>query len=553
MSLLPKTRLLNGALLGYLLLSAAVTGIRAQNAGLDEQVGYFPTYEESGILATDDYDYLRSSGGALSGPDLDRWASTGGIWPYEYEAGGLSRVQRFLQPVDYILRPLTPGETTVVQGPLSESWIQLGASFPFLTRTYHVEKSSFADMFGMEATQYSPFFFDVLAISALAAYVDASGPEYDQSGLSGDSFQSALSVDLRFGMKLTDRTSLVVAGTVYFIFSDDEDVSFYLDGGGLSAFANLMYQVELGSWDISVFDYMLPISTRRLLYYETNTGGGIQQAGNHYIGIPETIDSGDWWNSEGQYMVNTAGFTAGTFIGESLRFLAGFARMDTWRWDNFSIHQGTEYSSAGLFYDGYESWIAPSLTWTMSTQEFRDPQHLVTLNATAPISPNITAYGSLGYSFGDEYEGQYYSFGLNYNQTSRLRHSVTYSSGYHDVLIGQDFLGHRAAYNIGYALGPRITLGGYAESFWGDEQSGDAQVYSASAAFALWNYTNLSFMAGYLNNDSDDETIRSDQWYYNVTLSTQLATRLSAQLTYEYTNSDERQQSLILLRLTRVF
>ena len=134
-----------------LLSAAASRGLNAAEANVvsEQTVGYYPTYQESGIISSGTYDYERSVGGPVAGPDLDRLAATGGVWPYEYSAGQLSRLQRFMQPVDYVLRPLTPGETIAFQGPTSESWFQIGGAFPFLTRTYHPEKSSFASMFGM--------------------------------------------------------------------------------------------------------------------------------------------------------------------------------------------------------------------------------------------------------------------------------------------------------------------------------------------------------------------------------------------------------------------
>ncbi len=537
-------------MLGVGILSAVET--LPYNAVKSEEVGYFPTYEESGILATDDYDYLRSNGGALTGNDLDRWASTGAIWPYEVKTGDLHSIQRSLRPVDYILRPLTPGETLVVQGPLSESWFELGASFPFLSRTYHEEKSTFAEIFGMGATQYSPFFFDLLSISARAAWIDTSGDGWRNTGLDDNSFLSSLSIDIRAGWRLTDRTTILVAGQVYFVFSEDAEVQYYLDAGGLTSFANLNYQVELGSWDIHVFDNLLPISTRRILYEET-LNGGQQRAGYYYEGIPDSLDTGDWWDSRNQYMINTAGVTAGTFVGSSLRFLAGFARMDTWQWDDFDNHVGTEYSSAGLFYDAYDWWIAPSLTYTVATHDFGNAQHLLTLNATAPLSPNITAYGSFGYSWGEAHDGEYYSLGLNYNQTSRLSHSLTYTSGYQAALFGNDFMGHRLGYNVTYLLGSRIALGAYANSFFGAENQGDAQLIGVTGSAALGNYSNLAVNCGWLNKDYTDGTSDGDQWYYSVTLSHQLATRLHGQLAYEYFNSFAYAQSLISLRVTRSF
>lgn len=531
---------------------------------LDQAPGYFPTYQESGILMSGDYDYPRGIGGALSGPDMDRWGATGGIWPYEYQSSGLSRLQRWLQPADYIFRPLTPGETLAVQGPTSNSWFQLGGSFPFLTRTYHVERATSArllggmgategpeDGFGRGWLENSPVFFDILSVTAHALYVDGSGPGFESLD---DGFFSALSFDLRAGWGMTDRTSLVINGQLYFIFTEEGDVQFYLDAGGMSAFANFNYQVELGPWDIRIFDDLTPFSSRHLFFDETYRGE-IQQAGHYYVGIPDSVEPTDWWDSRQHYLLNTAGITAGTFIGESLRFMAGFGRVDTWLWDDFGEHTGHEYTSAGIFYDGYDFWLAPSLTYTLQTEDFDNAQSTVMLNAVAPISPNITFNGGVGWAWGEYYEGWNWNLGLNYQQTDRLHHSLGYASGYQDVLVGDDFLGNRLDYGIRYQLGPRLDLGGYAGWFHGTEDRPDAFHMGGSLTAALGNYSTLRFLVGYLDTDYDKIEGDGTQWMYNVTYSRQLAERLHGQLSYEYIDSGPGlyDESIVMLRLTRTF
>ena len=551
------------ACVACLLLPATVSAQDSENV-VEQNVGYFPTFQESGILATRDYDYPRSSGGALYGPDLDRWAATGGPWPYEYQDGGLSRLQRFMQPVDYILRHLTPGETLAVQGPLSESWFQVGGGFPFLSRTYHPEKSSMASMFGMESTLYSPIFFDVLSVSAFGIYVDGSGPGFDESGLE-DGFLSGLSFDIRAGWGITDRTSLLIATQLYFIFSPDFDVQFYADAGALSAIASFNFQFELGSWDFRIYDDLIPFSARHLLYDESFQGDGMQQAGHYYVGIPNFVESGDWWNSRQHYLVNTAGFTAGTFIGESLRFLTGFGRVDTWLWNDFDQHSPSEYLSAGLFYDGYELWIAPSLVYNMMTQDFQDPAQSLMLNMVAPISPNVTMYGGAGYFWSDTYDGYTWNAALQNRLTDRLTHSLSYSSGYHDAVVGDDFLGNRVAYQINYQIGPRVNLAAFAGWYQGADQGvedgvdgADATSIGASASFALGNYTWLQLSGAYYDTDDDTATpdgASGESWYYSVTLSRRLAERLNGELAYEYVDSGigRYRESALLFRLTRTF
>ncbi len=530
---------------------------------LDQAPGYFPTYQESGILMSGDYDYLRGFGGPLSGPDLDRWGATGGVWPYEYQTSGLSRLQRWLQPVDYILRPLTPGETLAIQGPTSNSWFQLGGSFPFLTRTYHVERSTFADMFGMEATEgpadgfgrsmieNSPVFFDILAVTAHALYVEGSGPGFEHLD---EGFFSALSFDLRAGWGLTDRTSLIVNGQLYFVFTEDADFQVYMDAGALSAFASLNFQRELGPWDIRIYDDLIPFSSRRLFFDETYKGE-IQQAGHYFVGIPDSVEPTDWWDSRQHYLLNTAGITAGTFLSESLRFMAGFGRVDTWVWNDWDRHSGYEYTSAGLFYDGYDLWIAPSLTYTLQTEDFDNAQSILMLNGVAPISPNITVSGGVGWSWGEYYEGWNWNLALNYQQTDRLHHSLSYYSGYQDVLIGDDFLGSRLDYGINYQLGPRIQLGGYAGWFYGTDERPDAVHLGGSLTAALGNYSSLRFIVAYLDHDYERIAGDGTEWMYNVTFRRQFAERLYGELGYEFIDSGPGlyDESIVMFRLTRTF
>lgn len=547
-----------GAICIFGLLVQGPASAQAADTGLDQSVGYYPTFQESGIISTTDYDYQRSAGGPLNGPDLDRWGATGGIWPYEYQAGGLSRLQRFMQPVDYILRPLTPGETIAVQGPTSDSWFQVAGGFPFLSRSYHPEKSSMANMFGMEAAQYSPLFFDVLSISAIGIYVEGIGPGFATAGLD-DGFLSALSVDLRAGWGITDRTSLILAGQLYIIFSPDFDVQVYADAGGLKALANLNIQFELGPWDFRFYDDVTPFSTRNLLYNESVQSDGMQQVGLYYVGIPNLVDSGSWWDARENYLVNTAGFTAGTFIGDSIRFLAGFARVDTWLWNDFNQNVGSEYLSAGLFYDGYDLWVAPSIMYTMMTQDFENPVQTASVNLVAPISPNVKLYGGFGYYWGTTYDGFNWNIGLQNQLTDRLLHSIAYSSGYHDAVVGEDFIGNQVSYMISYQLGSRIHLSGFAGWYQSEmANSSDAISLGASANIALGNYTSLQVLAAYYDESDDGRFNRGasgESWRFNVTLARRLATRLHGELSFEYVDSGIGlyQQSAILLRLTRTF
>lgn len=544
--------------LGYAGLVVVLAGsVTVRSAEVEDQaVGYYPTFLESTYLATGDYDYERGTGGVLNGPDLDRLAATGGIWPYEYNAGQLSRLQRFMQPVDYILRPFTPGETIAFQGNTGESWMQLGGAFPFLTRSYHTEKSSFADLFGMDATQYSPFFFDILNISFYAAYVDSSGLGAIESKAVDGKFLSALSLAFRVGWGLTDRTSLIIGGQVFFIITDETDVRFFVDAGELSALVDLNIQFEVGKWDFRVFNQLRPFSAKGIILNEANSGD-LTWGGRYLMPVPSNVDSSDWWDESNYLLANAAGVTAGAWLGSSIRFLAGFTRFDTWRFSDFKEDGGREITSAGLFYDGYDLWVAPALTYSLFTADFGSPEHQVLLSGVAPLSPNITVYGGVGYNFGDLYDGYRWSFSVRYNQSARLMHQFFFESGYQSGAIGKSFTGNTMGYSVQYQMGSRITLGGVLGWYSDDSGVGDGATAVATLNVALGNYSWLRVAGGYLDMGSlPGNSNNPSQYFYDITFARRLAERLEGQLSYQFiqnTTDNGADRSLILLKLSRSF
>jgi hypothetical protein len=519
----------------------------------DNDLGYFPTYQESGQLATRDVDYGRSSGGPLGGPDLDRLQTTGGLWPVEQRVGPIADIHRAIDPVDDWLRPFVPGETLVIQGPTSESWLQLGGSFPFMTRTYHSDRSTLASIIGLDAMEYSPFFFDILSVSAIAMNVEGSGSGFEAAGLN-DGFLAALSIDLRLGWRLTEQTTLAMGGQVYFVFSDDADAQFFLDAGGMSALAELNIQEEFGAWDLRFFDTLRPFSQRNLFYNET-LRGEIVQSGHRYVGLPTNIEPVGFWDSRAHYLANDLGFTAGRFLGEDWRFMAGLGRTDLWQWNNFGQHANREYATAGLFYNGYAWWMAPSLTYTMQSQDFANSQHQLMLNGTAPITQNLTLNVGTGYSWGEFYDGMQWNGSLRHQLGTHFSHSVTYFSGYQDVLIGEDMIGNRWDYALNYQIGNRLTLGLYTSLYDGNDPLPDSHVVGASATLLLGSYTSLRLLSGLTDVDHHTTAGSGETWLHSAMLTHMIAQRTSLSLGYEFIDSGPGQfkEGISTLRMTRTF
>ena len=532
-----------------------------------QRQGYFPTFQESRYLGAYEKDSHRSDGAApgganSTGPDFRRISATGGVWPYEPGMDNSNAVQRLLSPLDYVFRPFTPGETTVIQGPLAYSWLQLGASFPFLTRTLHPDETSTSDALGVEAERkigkFIPLYIDVLSISAIVLYDSVTGP--GASSLNRG-WLSAAEISLRAGIMVTDRTSLLIHGNVYFIATSSKRlVDAYLDTGSMSGFANLNIYEEIGNWDVRIFDDVTPFSSRSLLYAETSTGQ-IETVGNYYVGVNKaSLSGGSFWDPKNSYLSNTAGVTAGTFLGQNFRFLTGFARSDTWHWSDFGGNTPTEYLSAGLFYDGYEWWVAPSLTYTVTTHDFADPVHTVALNATAPLSHRAVLNAGIGYSFGYIPDTLNWHIGVNYDQTERLSHSFAYSSGYQDLRFGDHFYGEDLGYLLTYRLGARTTLGWSNHLYREFDTTTTTYLSGLNANFALGDYSTLRLFCAYSEFDNRHLPVTGSgsTWIYSATFSRLLATRLTGDLSYEYSRTANStgtgyNEQVVSVRLTRSF
>ncbi|MEI6704469.1 MAG: hypothetical protein WCL71_13200 [Deltaproteobacteria bacterium] len=528
------------------------------------QQGYFPTYQESRYLGSKEWDTSRLSGNADfgGGPDLKRMTSTGGFWRYEPGMETSNGLQRALSPLDYVFRPFTPGVTMVTQGPTSNSWLQMGAAFPFLTRTLHPDETTTSDLLGVEGSRkwgkYMPLYLDVLSVSVIGLYDTISGP-----GAVGvdDGWLSALELDLRAGVVITDKTSLLVHGKVYLIASESRSgVGAYLDSGGLNPFISLNIREELGRWDIRIFDDATPFSTRSLLKAETETEY-VGSVGHYSTGVTRTrLQGGSFWDSQNTYLNNTAGITAGTFLGSDFRFLAGFARSDTWMWDDFNNHTPSEYLSAGLFYDSYNWWIAPSLTYTLSTHDFKDAEHTISLNGTAPLSHRATLNAGIGYSFGEVADTLDWHIGAGWDQTERLRHNILYSSGYQDLSFGDSFYGQNLTYVANYRLAARTTIGWTNHWFHEFDIDNSSFLSGLNIDFLLGNYTQLRLMGAYNEYDRNTSpaSYSGSSWIYEATLSHRLASRLTAELSYFYNRNRDTintgyDEQAVMLKLTRSF
>lgn len=505
--------------------------------GIEADPGFFPTYKDGLVLSGaggGDPDYLRSSGGALNGPDLGRiTAATDSPWPYVTQPTPMSRLQRMLVPFDYVLQPLVGGwGYNLGQSETGFSSADFGGRLPGLSRTYSPQESQLTYLWN-KAPDYSPFFFDVLNVSVLAAYGHGSRPS-----AGGDGFIAGISTDIRGVLRLTDKTSFMVDGRLYFTYDEDTggDSGFglYFTSGQPTAFATLLHQFEVGEWDITMFDYAGAISGWDMFRSQTYEGAYAQTIGAS-IGIQEfQADRGDWFDSNRAWLYNHGGIRAGTFVSRDLRLLLGVTRRDTWNFDGFDHKQGSELWDAGLYYNNNAWWIAPSVTWTSYSRDFEFVQHALWVNATAPLSPNITANAGVGYTFGSDVGNDtLWRVGASWQMTRRLNSRFDYIQGYFSPDVGDSWLGTMLGYRINWDLGPRLNLG-YAAS-WMDNDLTDASVFSQGiqANYALGNYSNLHAFIGRQDRSGGSD---SNIMIYSIELSSRLAARLYGVLGYRSSN-----------------
>ena len=506
-------------------------------SGIEVDPGFFPTLQDGMVLSGPNGanpDYMRSTGGALNGPDMGTiTAGTDSPWPYQTQPTPMSQLQRMLVPFDYILQPLVGGwGYNLGQSETGFSSFDIGGNIPALTRSYSPERSHAAFLWP-NAPLYSPLFFDVLNVSALAAYGHGSRPSP-----TGDGFIAGISTDIRGVLRLTDRTSFMVDGQFYLTWDEDggADSGFglFFTSGQPTAFATFLHQFEYGEWDFTIFDYMGAVSGWNMFRQQTYEGAFAQTIGAS-IGIQEfQFDRGDWFDANRAWLYNHAGIRAGAFVSRDLRLLLGFTRRDTWSFDGFDHAQGSEMWDAGLYYNNNAWWIAPSVTWTSYSRDFEFIQHALWVNATAPLSPNITALGGVGYTFGDDVGNRMlWRVGASWQMTRRLTSEFYYSQGYNSPDVGDSWLGTMLSYRINWAIGPRVNVGYYAS--WMDTDRTNVNLFSqgAYADYALGNYSSIRAFVGRQDASGDRD---SNTTIYSVELSSRLAARLYGVLGYR--NSD---------------
>ena len=529
--------------------------------GIELDPGFFPTFKDGLVLSGSgggDPDYMRSAGGALNGPDLGRiTAATDSPWPYASQPTPMSMLQRMLLPFDYVLQPLVGGwGYNIGQSETGFSSVDFGGRLPALTRSYSAEESQLTYLWN-NAPNYSPFFFDVLNVSALAAYGHGTRPF-----AGGDGLIAGLSTDVRFVLRLTDRTSFMVDGRFYLTYDEDSgaDSGFglFFTSGQPTAFATFLHQFEVGEWDFTLFDYVGAVSGWNMFQSQTYDGAFAQTIGAS-IGIQEyQIDRGDWFDSNRAWLYNHAGIRAGAFVTRDLRLLLGLTRRDAWSFDGFDHRQGSEIWDAGLYYNSNAWWIAPSVTWTSYSQDFEFLQHALWVNATAPLSPNITANAGVGYTFGSDVGNRtLWRVGANWQMTKRLTSRFDYSQSYFSPDVGDSWLGTMLAYRINWAVGPRLTLGYAASCADNDRTDASLVTQGIQAQYGLGNYSHLSAFVGRQDRSGVND---GNTMVYSIELSTRLAARLFGVLGYRNNDFQADADEVVdgnwgtaYIRLTRTF
>ncbi|MCB1227138.1 MAG: hypothetical protein KDK99_15070 [Verrucomicrobiales bacterium] len=523
------------AWLGVAQLSAQVGDVRSDP-------GYFPTLQDSLTLSGPwgaDPDYPRSSGGVLNGPDLTTIGATSDFWAYETQPTPLNWLQRNLQPIDYVLRPFTRGQGfNFFQNTTGFSSVDVSGNFPFLTRSYDKSRSHLAYLTRAYPgiSKWSPLFFDVMNISALAAYGHGSR-QFDV----GDGFIAGVSPTIRGGFRLTDRTAFLVDMRLYFIYDEDTGADggfgFYMTSGQPAAFATILHQFEIGQWDISLFDFVGAVSGWDLFRNQTYDGAFAQTVGAS-IGIHEfDYSRGDWFDSKRAWLYNQAGIRAAVFPTRYSRFQAGMTRRDSWSFDGFDHTKGSEIWQAALTYDDNGWPIAPSLTWSSFSQDLSFYQHMAMLTATMPLDftkgwlllRNLTFSGGIGYTFGENGDQLLWNLSANWKVTSRLLARLHYAQGYFSPDVGSDWLGTNLGGSLVWSPSKRARLGYHVG--WAKTDNEDTRFFG-EGLFATYDLGNYSQIYGSIGHQQVSQIFDQTTILYQIELRSRLATRLQGSLGY---------------------
>ena len=421
------------------------------------------------------------------------------------------------------------------------SSFEFEGGLPLLTRDFDPENAH---------VKIGGAYFDLLSIDAGALYSDYEGDQAFREG-EEDGLLGYVGFRFRTSIRIAPSLFLTANGEIIYLPGPNRIAFRYGDTGG--PLLRLSYEVEVGMWDLQIYDEFR-IHLPNGLFDE----GAIDRAGRYQFGFVDDRRSNGFFNEP--FFVNTIGIRASRLLNEDWRLGLEADHADYWREDR---HSNREHFGAETAYEGNEIPFSPKLGYdAYSFDELDSFLHRLYASGSGRLTETLRLRAGGGRFWNSGYEFQNESWiwnvGLNHELSEYTNQMVTIGqdlqvSDFSDDVLVSEYL----RYSIHHEISRTLRMSAFAqwskdEFIVGDFAGGefDRQMYGGLVSYSPLDNLTLGAGARYEDRVKSTTGESYERWLYHLNATTQIyhQTSLYSRLQYEDTNFFDEKLFMIGVR-----
>lgn len=402
-----------------------------------------------------------------------------------------------------------------------------------------------------------PFFFQALWVEAGVLYSDYHGPATFPPG-EEPGWLSYASFGFQMTARLNPSLYFTAQGELIYLFGDNE-LGFRTGAGG-GPFASLVYETEMGPWDIRAFAEFGTGS-----FYDMFGSDAYERAGMYSFGFLGAFDDGLLYDP---YLYTRIGVEASTLVNPDWRLTLVADHTDYWYVGDEQPEDHWAREHLGMLY-GAEPNRIPFTPWfsydLYSDDYFDSTYNTVYVGGSGRLSQNVYFDGRVGYLFNTQDSINNNSWLWNVG----LRHRISERTS-HGVRFGQDFFMNDYSidstvssffqYYIEHQFTERLSMNAYAQWSTDDFLSGpyvggeyQSEIYGIWVRYQLTD--KLSTSLGYLEEQRHDTQngFDYDRSLFEARLDAQIGQRSTGYLLYQHEDGDNYYEDLYMAGIRRYF
>lgn len=419
---------------------------------------------------------------------------------------------------------------------------------PLVTRRFDPEEAHF---------KAGPFYFQALWVGAGVLYSDYHGPRVfapDEE----DGWLSFASFRFRMAARLGPSLYLTADGELIYLFGENE-LGFHTGFAG-RPFASLVYETEVGSWDLRAYAEFGTGS-----FYDMFGSEAYERAGRYSFGFLGRYDEGIVYDP---FLYTRVGAEASTLVDPDWRLTLSADHSDYWYVgdDRGEDHWAREH--AGVLV-GAEPDRVPFTPWfsydVYSVDYFDSAYHRLYGGGSGRLSENVFFDGRAGYLFttndSTERNSWLWNIGLRHRINERTTHGVRFGQDYfmNDYSIDST-VSSFLHYYITHEITERLRVHAYAQ--WSNDEFLTGPFVGGeyeSELYGVWlryDFTDrLLVSVGYFEEErrSTKTGGEFDRSLFEARLDARICERSTAYLLYQHEDTDLYYEDLYMAGVRRHF